>query len=136
MKAGLIEELVAQGRAEQLLFEAPQKAQQAWLVQKFGSNVNLGNIPTTDVIALETIRVGLRADTMGTPSSTSRGGTPRIGRRCPARRRPEMGDPAVRRRGQAEDGTMSDGKTIVVTGAGGYVGSALASSPAPRPATA
>jgi phosphosulfolactate synthase len=64
VKAGLIEELVAKVEPSRLLFEAPQKAQQAWLVQKFGSNVNLGNIPTTDVIALETIRVGLRADTM------------------------------------------------------------------------
>ena len=64
VKAGLIEELVAKVDPSRLLFEAPQKEQQAWLVQNFGSNVNLGNIATTDVIALETIRVGLRADTM------------------------------------------------------------------------
>jgi phosphosulfolactate synthase len=65
VKAGLIEEIVARVEVGRLLFEAPQKAQQTWLVQKFGSNVNLGNIPTSDVIALETVRVGLRADTMG-----------------------------------------------------------------------
>ena len=65
VKAGLIEEIVHRVDPGRLVFEAPLKAQQAWLVQKFGSNVNLGNIPTTDVIALETIRVGLRADTMG-----------------------------------------------------------------------
>jgi phosphosulfolactate synthase len=65
VKAGLIEEIVHRVDPGRLVFEAPQKAQQAWLVQKFGSNVNLGNIPTTDVIALETIRHGLRADTMG-----------------------------------------------------------------------
>ena len=64
VKAGLIEEIVARVDVSRLLFEAPQKAQQAWLVQKFGPNVNLGNIPTSDVIALETVRVGLRADTM------------------------------------------------------------------------
>ena len=64
VKAGLIEEIVHRVDPGRLVFEAPLKAQQAWLVQKFGSNVNLGNIPTTDVIALETIRVGLRADTM------------------------------------------------------------------------
>ena len=64
VKAGLIEEIVARVEVSRLLFEAPQKAQQTWLVQKFGSNVNLGNIPTSDVIALETVRVGLRADTM------------------------------------------------------------------------
>jgi phosphosulfolactate synthase len=65
VKAGLIEELVAKVDPTRLLFEAPQKEQQSWLVHTFGSNVNLGNIPTTEVIALETIRVGLRADTMG-----------------------------------------------------------------------
>ena len=65
VKAGLIEELVASVEPSRLLFEAPRKSQQTWLVQQFGSNVNLGNIPTTDVIALETLRVGLRADTMG-----------------------------------------------------------------------
>jgi phosphosulfolactate synthase len=65
VKAGLIEEIVHRVDPGRLVFEAPLKAQQAWLVQKFGSNVNLGNIPTTDVIALETIRHGLRADTMG-----------------------------------------------------------------------
>jgi len=65
VKAGLIDEITHRVDPSRLVFEAPQKAQQAWLVQKFGSNVNLGNIPTTDVIALETIRVGLRADTMG-----------------------------------------------------------------------
>jgi len=64
VKAGLIEEIVARVEVSRLLFEAPQKAQQTWLVQKFGPNVNLGNIPTSDVIALETVRVGLRADTM------------------------------------------------------------------------
>jgi len=66
VKAGLIEEIVARVEVSRLLFEAPQKAQQTWLVQKFGSNVNLGNIPSSDVIALETVRVGLRADTMST----------------------------------------------------------------------
>jgi phosphosulfolactate synthase len=65
VKAGLIEEIVHRVDPGRLVFEAPLKAQQAWLVEKFGSDVNLGNIPTTDVIALETIRLGLRADTMG-----------------------------------------------------------------------
>ena len=65
VKAGLIEEITHRVDPSRLIFEAPLKGQQAWLVQKYGSNVNLGNIPTTDVIALETIRLGLRADTMG-----------------------------------------------------------------------
>jgi phosphosulfolactate synthase len=35
-----------------------------WFIQKFGTDVNLGNIATTDVIPLETLRLGLRGDTM------------------------------------------------------------------------
>lgn len=46
-----------------ILWEAPLKAQQVWFVKQFGANVNLGNIAPTEVIALETIRCGLRGDT-------------------------------------------------------------------------
>ncbi|MBM3698238.1 MAG: phosphosulfolactate synthase, partial [Actinobacteria bacterium] len=49
-----------------LLFEAPQKSQQVWFVRAFGANVNLGNIPPDEVIPLETLRLGLRADTLFT----------------------------------------------------------------------
>jgi phosphosulfolactate synthase len=49
---------------DRLVFEAPQKAQQAWFIRAFGPNVNLGNIPPDEVIALETLRLGLRADTL------------------------------------------------------------------------
>lgn len=48
---------------EVALFEAPRKDQQAWLVRQFGANVNLGNIPAGDGIAVETLRLGLRSDT-------------------------------------------------------------------------
>ena len=41
---------------ETVIFEAPQRAQQAWLLRRVGPNVNLGNIATDDVIALETLR--------------------------------------------------------------------------------
>ncbi|HCX99504.1 MAG TPA: phosphosulfolactate synthase, partial [Bacteroidales bacterium] len=34
-----------------------------WFIKMFGANVNLGNIAPTEVIALETLRVGLRGDT-------------------------------------------------------------------------
>ena len=37
---------------------------QAWFVQNFGPDVNLGNIPPEEVIPLETLRLGLRADTL------------------------------------------------------------------------
>jgi phosphosulfolactate synthase len=48
---------------DRLLFEAPRKDQQAWLIRAFGPDVNLANIPAQEVIALETLRLGLRADT-------------------------------------------------------------------------
>jgi len=51
-------------KQEDLLWEAPQKGQQAWFVKMFGSNVNLGNIAMSDVIPLETLRLGLRGDTL------------------------------------------------------------------------
>jgi len=50
---------------EKIMWEAPQKAQQVWFVKNFGAEVNLGNIPSNEVIALETIRCGLRGDTFG-----------------------------------------------------------------------
>ena len=47
-----------------VIFEAPTKAAQAWFVKGFGPTVNLGNIPPDEVIPLETLRRGLRADTL------------------------------------------------------------------------
>ena len=45
------------------MFEAPRKKQQAWLVPRFGADVNLANIPPADALASESLRLGLRADT-------------------------------------------------------------------------
>ena len=64
VKEGLIDEIVNAISAENLLFEAPIKAQQAWFIKKFGSNVNLGNIPPDEVISCETLRLGIRSDTL------------------------------------------------------------------------
>ena len=47
-----------------LIFEAPTKASQAWFIKQFGPEVNLGNIPPDEVIPLETLRLGLRGDTL------------------------------------------------------------------------
>jgi phosphosulfolactate synthase len=47
-----------------IVFEAPTKAAQAWFVKQFGPSVNLGNIPPEEVIPLETLRLGLRGDTL------------------------------------------------------------------------
>jgi phosphosulfolactate synthase len=65
IRTGLIEEIEHEIDAANLVFEAPQKAQQVWFVKHFGCNVNLGNIPPQEVISVETIRQGLRADTIG-----------------------------------------------------------------------
>jgi phosphosulfolactate synthase len=47
-----------------VVFEAPTKAAQAWFIKTFGPSVNLGNIPPEEVIPLETLRRGLRGDTL------------------------------------------------------------------------
>jgi len=46
-----------------VLWEAPQKSQQAWFIKNFGANVNLGNIAPNEIISLEALRLGLRSDT-------------------------------------------------------------------------
>ena len=46
-----------------VLWEAPQKSQQAWFILNFGANVNLGNIAPHEIISLESLRLGLRGDT-------------------------------------------------------------------------
>lgn len=65
IRTGLVDEIVHSIDQEKLLFEAPQKPQQVWFITTFGPNVNLGNIPPEEVIPLETLRLGLRADTLG-----------------------------------------------------------------------
>ncbi|MGQ0668448.1 MAG: phosphosulfolactate synthase [Actinomycetota bacterium] len=47
-----------------VVFEAPRKDQQAWFIGRFGSDVSLGNVAPAEVIGLETLRLGLRADTV------------------------------------------------------------------------
>jgi phosphosulfolactate synthase len=64
VRSGLIDEIVDQISPDKLLFEAPQKEQQVWFIKKFGSNVNLGNIQPSEVISVETLRLGLRSDTL------------------------------------------------------------------------
>jgi phosphosulfolactate synthase len=63
-RTGLIDEIAHEVDIARLVFEAPQKHQQVWFIERFGSAVNLGNVLPEDVISLETLRVGLRADTL------------------------------------------------------------------------
>jgi phosphosulfolactate synthase len=64
MRTGLVDEIVHDIDVDDLIFEAPTKASQAWFVKQFGPGVNLGNIPPDEVIPLETLRLGLRGDTL------------------------------------------------------------------------
>jgi phosphosulfolactate synthase len=65
LRWGLVEDILGSGLApERLLFEAPTKDLQAHFVTRIGADVNLGNIKCDDVIGLETLRLGLRADTL------------------------------------------------------------------------
>ena len=65
VREGLIDEIVHEIDPGSILFDAPRKDQQVWFVRRFGPEVNLGNIPAGEVLALETLRLGLRSDTMG-----------------------------------------------------------------------
>jgi phosphosulfolactate synthase len=76
MRTGLVDEIVHEVAVEALIFEAPMKSSQAWFIRHFGSNVNLGNIPPDEVIPLETLRLGLRGDTLKEILLGERAGTP------------------------------------------------------------
>ncbi len=60
----LIEDIKNSIKLESILWEAPQKSQQTWFIKNFGANVNLGNIATNEIIPLESLRIGLRGDTL------------------------------------------------------------------------
>ena len=64
MRTGLIDEIAHEIDFHDLVWEAPTKASQAWFIRHFGPSVNLGNIPPEEVIPLETLRLGLRGDTL------------------------------------------------------------------------
>ena len=79
MRTGLVDEIAHSIDVHDLVWEAPTKSSQAWFIKQFGPAVNLGNIPPEEVIPLETLRLGLRGDTLkevlldgreaGTPTS-------------------------------------------------------------------
>jgi phosphosulfolactate synthase len=63
-REGLIDEVLHELDSERLIFEAPLKHQQVWFIEHLGPGVNLGNVLPGDLISLETLRLGLRADTL------------------------------------------------------------------------
>lgn len=65
VREDVVEALAGAVGADRVVFEAPRKSQQAWFVRRFGADVNLGNVALDEVIGVEALRLGLRADTLG-----------------------------------------------------------------------
>ena len=63
-KTDLVDKIVNVIDESKIIWETPQKTQQVWFINKFGTNVNLANISHSDIIPLETLRLGLRGDTL------------------------------------------------------------------------
>jgi len=76
MRTGLVDEIAHSIDFHDLVWEAPTKASQAWFIKHFGPEVNLGNIPPEEVIPLETLRLGLRGDTLKEVLLGDHAGTP------------------------------------------------------------
>jgi phosphosulfolactate synthase len=64
VRTGLIDEIAHAIDTDRLIFDAPLHRQQVWLLKRFGTECNLGNIAPGDVLSLETLRLGLRSDTL------------------------------------------------------------------------
>ena len=64
VRADLVDDLLSSVAAERIIFEAPRKDQQSWFLHRVGTSANLGNIAPEDVLSLETLRRGLRADSL------------------------------------------------------------------------
>ena len=92
VRSELIDGLTAEIAADRILFEAPRKDQQTWFIEELDSTVNLGNIDMADVVPLETLRQGLRSDTLHMIHSNER-----------------TSHEESTREGPTDDGTTSDG---------------------------
>jgi phosphosulfolactate synthase len=64
IRMGLVDEIVHAVDAERIVFDAPRHDQQVWFLKHLGADCNLGNIAAGDVLSLETLRLGLRSDTV------------------------------------------------------------------------
>jgi phosphosulfolactate synthase len=62
-RPAIVAAVTATAGTEAVIFEAPRKDQQAWFIARFGTNVNLANVAPREVLGLEALRLGLRADT-------------------------------------------------------------------------
>ena len=64
LRTGLVEEIAHEIGLDRLVFEAPLHHQQTWLINRFGPEINLGNIPSDAIVSLESLRLGLRSETV------------------------------------------------------------------------
>jgi phosphosulfolactate synthase len=67
VRSDLVHALEEIGGSTRIVYEAPRRSQQAWLIRSLGANVNLGNIALDEVLSVEALRAGLRTDTVGYP---------------------------------------------------------------------
>ena len=70
VREDLVSAILAWVPQDKVIFEAPLKSQQAWFVRQLGADVNLGNVAPSSVLSLETLRLGLRADTVSAGALT------------------------------------------------------------------
>ena len=81
VRGDVVDALLDQVGAHRLIFEAPHRHQQAWLIRRIGPDVNLANVAPREATGLEALRLGLRADTTialhAVASGTPTGGAPR-----------------------------------------------------------
>ncbi len=63
VRADVVDAVVGAVGLATTVFEAPRKEQQAWLIRRYGPDVNLANVPPADALGVEALRLGLRADT-------------------------------------------------------------------------
>jgi phosphosulfolactate synthase len=66
VRGELVDIVVSSVGSDHVIFEAPRTAQQVWFIRELGNEVSLGNVAPVDVIGLEALRLGLRADTLDT----------------------------------------------------------------------
>jgi phosphosulfolactate synthase len=81
VRGEVVEALLDRIGADRLIFEAPHRHQQAWLIRRIGPDVNLANVAPREAVGLEALRLGLRADTTialhTLAARTPAGGVPR-----------------------------------------------------------
>lgn len=64
VREDVVDEIVDAVGLDRIVFEAPRAGQQAWFVRRFGPGVNLGNVALDEILSVETLRLGLRSDTV------------------------------------------------------------------------